>query len=86
MDVIVTLRKIYYPVCLMIRQRCETMATNGVKPLGHYTDDSTADRDKGRFYCSTCAEMVGDHADIVIHKARTPSPCPHGHHIVDLEL
>ena len=63
----------------------ENWPTQEVKPLGHYTDSSNADRDKGRFYCSTCAEMVGDHADITIHKVRTPAPCPHGHHIVDLD-
>ena len=55
------------------------------KTLGHYTDSSNADRDKGQFYCATCAEMVGDHADITIHKVRTPAPCPYGHHIVDLD-
>ena len=63
----------------------EVVENESIKPLGHYVDMSNADAEAGRFYCATCAEMVGDYADISIHKVKVNNHTPHGHEIIDLE-
>ena len=63
----------------------EIAENESIKPLGHYVDMSNADVDEGKFYCATCAEMVGDHADISMHKLNVNNHTPHGHEIIDLE-